>query len=152
VSLPEVCVVYLLRDGGGGREVLLGVKKTGLGLGKVVGPGGKLHEGESPVAAAGREVLEETGLTVIDLRPAGVIDYFFPTRPAWSQRSHVFVCEAWHGVVTESDELAPAWMPVADVPYDRMWDDARRWLPEVLRGGTVASSFTFGPDLATVVE
>ena len=37
------------------------------------------------------------------------------------------------------------------VPYPRMWDDASRWLPGVLRGGTVDARFTFGADLATVV-
>ena len=58
MPLPEVCVVYLLRRGPHGLEVLLGDKRTGLGRGKVVGIGGKLDPGETPREAAVREVVE----------------------------------------------------------------------------------------------
>ena len=45
----EVCVCYLTRVAADGRrEVLLGRKRTGLGLGKIVGPGGKVELGEVP--------------------------------------------------------------------------------------------------------
>ena len=153
MSLPEVCVVYLLRRGPAGTEVLLGDKRTGLGQGKVVGIGGKLDRGESAHDAAVREVFEETGVRIeaADLRLAGAIDYFFPTRPAWSQRSTVFVCRRWQGEPVETDEITPRWYSLDAVPYSRMWDDASRWLPGVLRGGTVDARFTFGADLATVV-
>lgn len=153
MALPEVCVVYLLRTGPDGLEVLLGDKRTGLGKGKVVGIGGKLDPGESPADAAVREVREEIGVEVeaSDLVEAGVIDYHFPTRPEWSQRSTVFVARRWLGEPAETSEITPRWYAVADVPYARMWDDAVRWLPGVLRGGSVDARFTFGPDLATVV-
>ncbi|WKK71641.1 NUDIX domain-containing protein [Rathayibacter oskolensis] len=60
--LPEVCVVYVLRESpGGGAEVLLGRKRRGLGEGRIVAPGGKLEPGESPVRAAVRELAEEVG-------------------------------------------------------------------------------------------
>ncbi|WP_164743429.1 8-oxo-dGTP diphosphatase [Microbacterium sulfonylureivorans] len=153
MALPEVCVVYLMRTGASGLEVLLGDKRTGLGRGKIVGIGGKLDRDETPRHAAVREVFEEIGVQVeaSDLREAGVIDYHFPTRPAWSQRSTVFVCRRWLGEPVETDEITPRWYTLADVPYARMWDDAARWLPGVLRGGTVDARFTFGPDLSTVV-
>ncbi|MDP4971978.1 MAG: NUDIX domain-containing protein, partial [Pontimonas sp.] len=60
----EVSVVYILREGARGDEVLLGEKLTGLGIGKIVGPGGKQEPGESPVETALREVREEVGLTL----------------------------------------------------------------------------------------
>jgi 8-oxo-dGTP pyrophosphatase MutT (NUDIX family) len=60
----EVSVVYILREGARGDEVLLGEKLTGLGIGKIVGPGGKQEPGESPVETALREVYEEVGLTL----------------------------------------------------------------------------------------
>ena len=154
MDLPEVCVVYLLRPDGATTEVLLGVKLTGLGKGKLVGPGGKIEQGESVHDAAVREVQEEVGVRIeaSDLMPAGRLDYHFPSKPSWSQRSHVFRCTRWSGEPTASAELAPRWFALEDVPYARMWDDAARWLPAVLRGGTVEETFTFGHDLETVVE
>ncbi|GAA1514683.1 8-oxo-dGTP diphosphatase [Agromyces terreus] len=152
--LPQVCVCYLLRERGGRTEVLLGRKKHGLGAGNLVGPGGKLESGESATDAAVREVLEETGLRVraADLEPRGLLTYLFPHREAWSQESSVFVCRSWSGEPEASDELDPEWFAVDEVPYGRMWDDARFWLPQVLAGGSVRRTFSFGADLATVVD
>jgi 8-oxo-dGTP diphosphatase len=154
MPLPQVCVCYLLRESAGGTEVLLGRKKHGLGVGNFVGLGGKLEPGESAVDAAVREVFEESGVIVAasDLQPRGLLSYFFPHREAWSQESSVFVCSSWQGEPRASDELDPEWFPLGGVPYEEMWDDARRWLPEVLAGASVRRSFVFGEDLATVVE
>jgi len=149
---PPVCVVYLLRDGPAGLEVLLGRKRRGLGTGNLVGPGGKREPGESAADTAVREVAEEAGIVVRpdDLEARGRLDYRFPYRPSWSQMSDVFVARRWQGTPVGSDELEPRWVPVDAVPYDDMWDDARYWLPGVLRGGRVEARFTFGEDCATV--
>lgn len=154
MDLPEVCVAYLLRESARGSEVLLGYKRTGLGLGRVVGIGGKVEAGESIVEGLVREIREETGLVVEPsaLEPVGVLDYLFPHEPSWSQRSHVFVCREFAGEPVPTEEIEPAWFAVDEVPYERMWDDARRWLPQVLRGGRTGGVYTFGADLATVVE
>ncbi|ROP74155.1 8-oxo-dGTP diphosphatase [Curtobacterium sp. PhB115] len=149
---PRVVVVYLLREGAAGPEVLLGEKRRGLGTGRLVGPGGKREPGETAVETAVREVREEVGLRLetADLEARGTLDYRFPFRPSWSQVSDVFVCRRWQGDPSASDELEPRWIPVDDVPYDAMWDDARYWLPGVLAGGTVRARFTFAEDDATV--
>lgn len=151
--LPQVCVCYLLRETDDGTlQVLLGRKKKGLGLGNIVGLGGKLEPGERAVDAMVREIEEESGLKVSasDLVPMGLLTYLFPYKEAWSQESSVFVCRDWTGVPRESDELNPVWFSVAELPVDDMWDDARHWLPGVLAGMPVRATFTFGADLATV--
>ncbi len=50
-------------------------------------PGGGVRPGEAPEAAARRELVEEVGLVVPALRPAGIIDGRFDGRP---DRVHFF--------------------------------------------------------------
>ncbi|HKX56731.1 MAG TPA: NUDIX domain-containing protein, partial [Xanthomonadales bacterium] len=54
-----------------GDEILLIDKKTGLGKGKVNGPGGKVEPGETPEQCAIRECREELGITVSNLEYCG---------------------------------------------------------------------------------
>lgn len=152
MPLPEVCVTYLLRETSAGTEVLLGRKKTGLGEGNLVGPGGKLEPGESPVDAAVREVREEVGVSIRpqSLLLVGELTYPFTHHPTFSQKSWAFVCREWKGEPAESDELAPEWHLLADIPLDRMWDDAKHWLPQALAGQFVRATFIFGVDARTV--
>ena len=151
-ALPEVCVVYLTRDTVAGREVLLGRKLTGLGRGKIVAPGGKLEVGESPMDAALREVREEVGISVSakELELLGQLTYLFPTKPAWSQLSWAFRAHGDFGAPLASNELDSTWMSVDALPYDEMWDDAKHWVPDVLRESPVVATFEFGADLSTV--
>jgi 8-oxo-dGTP diphosphatase len=142
----DVSVVYILRSGPGGDEVLLGEKLTGLGVGKIVGPGGKLEQGETPHEAAIREVREEVGVRVERkaLIPIARIEYPFVDRPHLSQRSHAFVATAWDGVVAASDELSATWWPVDGLPFDRMWSDATLWLNRALAGEFLQATFSIG--------
>lgn len=50
-----------------------------------------------------------------------------------------------------SDELDPSWFPVLDLPVNRMWDDERYWLPEVLDGRHLVGEFAFD-EASTKVE
>lgn len=145
---PMNSCVLLRTTAAGETEVLLGVKKTGFGLGKIVGPGGKIEEGESAAESTAREVEEETGIVVAaaDLREAAVLTFRFPARPAWDLRMWVFVGERFAGAAVESDEIACRWVPVDGIPWAEMWDDARLWLPRVLAGEHVVAEITFADD------
>lgn len=144
----DVAVTYIIRHHKGVDQVLLGEKLTGLGVGKVVGPGGKAEPGEVPVETAVREIHEEVGLRVhaADLRAIAVITYPFINRPALSQRSHVFMTDVFSGTVASSSELRATWFPVAGIPWERMWPDAELWLPRALQGTFVERTFSIGED------
>ena len=153
MSLPEVCVVLLLRRGPHGVEVLLGETHADDGRCTVVGIGAALEPGEPADQAAVRGVRDQIGVEVeaSDLHPAGVVDRHFPTQRGRAERSTVFACRRWQGEPVLIAGLAPRWFLLDAVPYARMGDDFSRWLPGVLRGGTVDARFTFGADLTTVV-
>jgi 8-oxo-dGTP diphosphatase len=134
--------------------VLLGVKKTGFGAGKIVGLGGHVEPGESPLQAVVREVMEESGIRVDpdQLRELGVARFRFPARPSWDSVVWVFGADRFSGEAVESDEIAPAWFPFDDLPLAKMWDDARLWLPQLLAGEYVTAEITFAEDCETVAE
>jgi 8-oxo-dGTP diphosphatase len=153
-AITRTCLCLVRRQTTEGPEVLLGLKKTGFGAGKWVALGGHIEPGEKPEAAAAREVQEESGLIVLtdSLAQMASIEFRFPSRPSWDQTAEVFSTWAFQGQAAESDEIAPAWYREDALPFERMWDDARYWLPLVLAGPHVDVLITFAGDCATVVR
>lgn len=83
-------------------------------------------------------------LAVGDLTPAAVLTFRFPDVPEWDDlRLHYFTAAKYAGEPRESAEIAADWMAEADLPYDRMWDDSRLWLPLVLAGEHVVMDVTY---------
>ena len=144
----DVAVTYLLDRRDGRDCVLLGEKRRGIGVGKVVAPGGKAEPGETPAQTAIREVAEEVGLVVETqaLTQVGEISYPFLGREELSQRSFVFVAREFSGELNASRELDASWVALEDIPYERMWADARLWLPRALSGGFVRATISIGED------
>ncbi|PNI08079.1 NUDIX hydrolase [Arthrobacter sp. AFG7.2] len=154
MTAARVTLCFLLRDGDSGPEVLLGLKKTGFGRGKIVGIGGHVEAGESDADAAIREVREEADvvLRLEDLRDAGVVRFVFPAKPEWNMDTRLFTAARWDGEPAESMEIAPAWFSTATLPVDRMWQDADHWLPVVLEGGKVNIVVTMDDDNEAVAS
>jgi len=136
-TVIEATLCFVRRD----EEVLLIEKRRGLGEGWFNGPGGKLEDGESPRECARREVREEVGIEVSGLEKAGEVT--FRLDGEGHTRCHVFRTDVFEGEPTPSPEARPVWMPVEEVPYDRMWEDDELWLPGVLEGRTVRGEFAF---------
>ncbi|HNX36290.1 MAG TPA: 8-oxo-dGTP diphosphatase [Kiritimatiellia bacterium] len=137
----DTAVLMFIRRGG---QVLLIVKKRGLGHGKINAPGGRLEPGETLEQAAVRETQEEVGLTPFNPRGAGRLDFAFTD--GYSLRCHVFTADAYAGILTETDEADPFWCDEADIPYERMWADDRLWIPLMLEGRRFDAQFVFDGD------
>lgn len=133
-------LVFVVRDG----EVLLIEKKRGLGAGKVNGPGGRLEPGETPLAAAVREVEEEVLATPSGLARSGELRFQF--LDGHSIHVHVYRADALHGEPAETGEAVPFWCPLAAIPYERMWEDDRHWLPHLLARVPFDGRFLFDRD------
>ncbi|MCW8926341.1 MAG: 8-oxo-dGTP diphosphatase [Xanthomonadales bacterium] len=133
-------LVFVIRDG----KILLIDKKTGIGKGKINGPGGKLEKGESPEQCARRECFEELGIRVSGLQYCGQHRFQFVdglSIHVWVYRTHDF-----EGVPTESAEASPMWVPLDDIPFERMWEDDGIWLPMLLRGERFRGRWIFDGD------
>lgn len=126
------------------NEVLLIEKQRGLGAGKIIGAGGKLENGETPRECVIREVREELDVTIPN--PEKVGEFTFRFGDEEPRLVHVFRAESIDGVPTESPEAVPRWFPADDLPYDRMWEDDRYWLPHLLEGEPFTAHFDFDED------
>lgn len=125
-------------------DICLAMKKRGFGAGRWNGVGGKVVEGETVRDAAIRETREEIGVAVHDLTKVAELTFIFSHNPLWNQVMHVYFCEAWEDVPSESEEMRPQWFPVNALPFPEMWPDDIFWIPPVLAGKLVKGSFTFG--------
>lgn len=123
-------------------KILLGMKKRGFGAGRWNGFGGKVAENEHIDEAAIRELKEETGITARDVEKRGVIDFTFKDDPL-AIEMHIFAVNAFDGEPTETEEMAPKWFHVSDIPFTEMWPDDKYWLPLFLEGKSFQARFSF---------
>lgn len=124
-----------------GPQVLLILKKRGLGGGKINAPGGKIEPGETPLAAAIRETQEEVGLTPHDPELRGEI--YFQFTSGYSLHCLVYLAHGCTGEAIETPEAVPIWTARDSIPYDKMWADDATWLPLLLAGETFTGYFVF---------
>lgn len=134
----ERCVLTYVMDG---DNVLLILKKRGLGDGYYNAPGGHIELEETSTEAAIRETKEETGLTVSDLKERGTLRFQF--KDGMKMVCYVFTTSVWEGDLKECDEAKPFWADKNNLDYDMMWKDDKLWLPLLLDGKEFEGWFVF---------
>jgi 8-oxo-dGTP pyrophosphatase MutT (NUDIX family) len=153
--MHDATLIYLTRQNGSVREVLLGMKKRGFGSGRFNGFGGKVRPGEDIKASVIRELEEETGIVVNPDKVTKTAELTFtsphvPKEKGWDQVVHVYAATEWQGEPKESEEMAPVWFHEDKLPYEKMWVDDKHWFPLVLQGKFVIASFAFGKEDNTI--
>ncbi len=124
-----------------GDEILLIEKKRGLGAGKINGPGGKIDPGETAKQAVIRECQEELCITPLDVYKIGELQFQMSHVP--NIRCHVFRSGKFDGTPTETAEAKPVWTKLDAIPFERMWEDDRHWMPHLIEDVTFHGRFIF---------
>ncbi|HEY72124.1 MAG TPA: 8-oxo-dGTP diphosphatase [Thermoflexia bacterium] len=99
------------------------------------GVGGHVEPGEDVYAAALREIREETGLEVRDLRLRGVINIPVDEQSNTGILIFVFTATSATRDVRPSDEGAPEWVRLDHLPQLDLVEDLPTLLPRVLAMG-----------------
>ncbi len=95
--------------------------------GKWIGIGGHLEDGESPDEGMLREIAEETGLPVTDLRLRGILTFILP---AWgNELTFLYTARTMESHLPECPEGILRWVPVSRVPELTLWEGDRVFLP-----------------------
>ena len=104
------------------------VKKTeDENAGKWIGLGGHLEPGESPSECVRREIAEEAGIPVTDLRLRGIITFILPD---WGDElTFLYTARTGAEALPECAEGELKWIPVEDVASLPLWEGDRVFLP-----------------------
>lgn len=126
-----------------GRRLLLKLANAGISKGKWNGPGGKFERGETPTQNVIREVEEETSLCLVDPEYCGKIEFYMNGRGSLDYLVHIFLAKRFSGRARSSEEGRVRWFDLDEIPYEKMWDDDRYWLPLVLKGTKLNARFFY---------
>lgn len=137
-------LVFLLKD----DAILLAMKKRGFGSNRYNGVGGKLKSDETIEQALIRETQEEIEVTPLSYEKVAELDFICDVETAdqWRLYLHVYICREWQGEPQETEEMAPEWFALDDIPYENMWSDDQYWLPLILAGDKVKATFQMSQD------
>jgi 8-oxo-dGTP diphosphatase len=130
-------LMFIVQDG----NVLLIDKLTGIGKGKINGPGGKIDPGETAEQAVIRECQEELHITPLDPVKMGELCFSMTDIP--DIHCHVYIATEFTGKPVPTREANPLWKKIPEIPYERMWEDDQYWLPQMLEGKKFFGQFDF---------
>ena len=134
--------------------------------GKWLGIGGKIEAGETPDECNRREVLEETGLEIINAQFHGVIEfradeyededmYLYSSsdfEPADEEAARVFA-ETGDYMPPACSEGELSWIPSGKLMELPMWQGDREFLKELLGGaGEISMTLSYTGEDCTVVR
>ncbi|KAF7975518.1 hypothetical protein HWV62_9331 [Athelia sp. TMB] len=103
------------------------------------GFGGKVDAGETPIQAAKRELMEESGIEA-PLEHAGTL-LFLIAGVQWAFHIDIYRAESFSGNPVETEEIRPQWFSTGDsnstgteppIPYDKLWESDYLWFPLLL--------------------
>jgi len=113
-------------------KIMLAMKKRGFWVWKYNWVWWKLEKWESIEEAMIREAKEEIWIKVKNLEKVWVLNFYFDWKEDWNQSVYVFFIKDYTWEPLETEEMKPYWFEITKIPYNKMWEDDKIWLPSVL--------------------
>ena len=101
-------------------------KKQDINEGKWIGIGGHIEENESPDECIMREATEETGLTLRNCIPRGLVTFVSDVYEG--EWMHLYTATEFEGTLTECSEGVLQWIPKEQVNTLPLWEGDRIFL------------------------
>ena len=123
MKISSLC--YIENDG---KYLMLyrNAKKNDENAGKWIGIGGKFEDGESPEDCVCREVLEETGLTLVSYDYRGIVT--FVSDKYGTEYMHLFTADKFDGEISTCSEGRLEWIDKNKLDKLPMWEGDRVFL------------------------
>lgn len=133
-------------------EVLLlfrNKKENDFHAGKVIGIGGRLEPGETPLECIIRELKEETGYSLkpdeVEFRGYIYFDEINRNKmnedlPAFNWLVFLYFVRVVTKIEFENPEGNLFWVPIAKIPYEKMWDGDKIFTPKLLNTNEIVEA------------
>jgi len=139
MKLATLC--YIQKDG---KTLMLyrNKKENDYHEGKWNGLGGKFEPGESPEECAVREIEEESGLIVKNIKMKGFITFpMFDGKEDWYV--FAFVIDEFEGELIDSPEGQLEWIPNDKLKDLNLWDGDQIFIPWLFQGKYFSAKFNY---------
>ena len=123
----ELCNMCMITDSIGRVLVQDRLPKPSNSWSGLTFPGGHVEPGETVVASVIREVREETGLTVTDLKNCGYIQWYNPERQS-NYFVFLFKTSSFSGELKPSREGSVSWMTLSEMLADHLAPNMKKYL------------------------
>ena len=136
----ETTLCYIFKD----EKVLMlyrNKKEKDVHEGKWNGLGGKVEANETTLECVIREVLEESGLKIIE--PSLIGACFYPNFNGLEEMMYVYVAKQYKGKISECDEGELHWMMKNEIMNLNGWESDRLFLPYVLNEDYFVAQFQY---------
>lgn len=123
----ELCNMCMITDSRGRVLVQDHLPKPSNPWSGLTFPGGHVEPGETVVASVVREVREETGLTVTDLKNCGYIQWYNPERQS-NYFVFLFKTSSYSGELKPSREGTVSWMTLSEMLAGHLAPNMKKYL------------------------
>ena len=147
----ELCNMCMITDPAGRVLTLNRLPKPANQWCGLTFPGGHVEAGETIVASVVREVFEETGLSISNLRNCGYIQWYNPQKGS-SYLVFLFKTSTYSGELKASREGAVFWMSLPEMLAGHLAPNMEKYLAVFQNDGVLQAYGLSGGELGLVSE